>query len=137
MAAEKGRSFVLKLGDGANPEVFTVIAGMRATQLVCNNEVVDITNKQSSGWRELLANAGVRTVSLSGSGIFTNSATELSLQASALAGSIANYEITFESGDKFSGAFLITSLGYAGDYAGERTYTLALESSGPVSFTPV
>ncbi len=31
------------------------------------------------------------------------------------------------------GRFLVTRLDYAGDYNGERTYTLALESSGEVT----
>lgn len=31
-----------------------------------------------------------------------------------------------------TGRFLVTRLDYSGDFGGERTYTLALESSGPV-----
>ncbi|MCK5424793.1 MAG: phage major tail protein, TP901-1 family, partial [Emcibacter sp.] len=95
------------------------------------------TNKTSGGWREILSGAGIRHVSLAGSGIFTDSVSEGVLQAKALASSVDNYEVVFESGDKFSGAFQVTSLEYAGDYNGERTYSLALESSGIVSFASV
>ena len=31
-----------------------------------------------------------------------------------------------------NGRFLVTRLDYSGDFGGARTYTLALESSGPV-----
>jgi len=31
------------------------------------------------------------------------------------------------------GRFLVTRLEYAGDYNGERNYTISLESSGPVT----
>ncbi|RMF08905.1 MAG: phage major tail protein, TP901-1 family [Alphaproteobacteria bacterium] len=137
MAAEKGRAFVLKIGDGGNPETFSTIGGMRTTQLAINNEVVDITNKESGGWRDLLAGAGVRSVTLSGAGVFTDSAAEMSLQAKILAGSLDNYEVAFESGDSFSGAFQAVSLEYAGDHNGERTYTIRLESSGAVVFNDV
>jgi TP901-1 family phage major tail protein len=137
MAAEKGRAFVLKIGDGGDPEAFTTIGGMRTTQFAINNEIVDITNKGSAGWRELLGGAGVRSVSLRGAGVFTDSAAEMSLQAKMLAGSVDNYEVLFESGDSFAGAFQAVSLEYAGDHNGERTYTLRLESSGQVSFTDV
>lgn len=137
MAAEKGRAFVLKVGDGGDPETFTTIGGMRTTSLSINNEIVDVTNKTSAGWRELLGGAGVRSVTLSGAGVFTDSAAEMSVQAKMLAGSVDNYEITFESGDKFAGAFQATRLEYAGDHNGERTYSLRLESSGAVSFTDV
>ena len=137
MAAEKGRAFLLKIGDGVNPETFDVVGGMRSTSLRINNEMVDVTNKMSGGWREILPGAGLRKISLSGSGIFTDSASETSLQAKALTSSVDNYEIVFESGAKFSGAFQVTSLEYAGDYNGERTYSIALESSGVVSFASV
>ena len=50
----------------------------------------------------------------------------------ALAGVIDDYELSFESGERMQGRFLVTRLEYAGDYNGERTYTISLESSGVV-----
>ena len=50
-----------------------------------------------------------------------------------LAGLIEEYELSFESGERMRGKFLVTRLEYAGDFNGERSYTLALESSGPVA----
>ena len=134
MTAEKGRAFVLKVGDGGVPETFTTVAGLKTTQLSINNEVVDATSKESGGWRELLAGAGVRNVSVSGTGIFTGSAAEAQMRDKALTASIDNYEIAFESGDKFTGAFQVTALDFAGAYNAARTYTLSLDSSGPVTF---
>ncbi|MBL4801742.1 MAG: phage major tail protein, TP901-1 family [Emcibacter sp.] len=134
MAVEKGRAFLLKIGDGGGTETFDVVGGMRSTSLRINNETVDVTNKTSGGWRELLSGAGIRHISLSGGGIFTDSASEGLLQAKALASSVDNYEIVFESGAKFSGAFQVTSLEYSGDYNGERTYNISLESSGVVTY---
>ena len=134
MTIEKGRAFLMEIGDGEETETFTAIGGMRSTSLKISNEVVDVTHKGSSGWRELLSGAGIRHVSLGGAGIFTNSDSEQLMQEKALAGTVDNYRIIFESGDSFSGGFQVTSLDYAGDYNGERTYNLALESSGPVTF---
>ena len=39
-------------------------------------EAVNVTTKDSGGWRELLSGAGVRSVSVSAAGIFTGSAAE-------------------------------------------------------------
>ena len=50
----------------------------------------------------------------------------------ALAGTLDDYRLTFESGEMMTGRFLVTRLDYAGDYNGERSYTVALESSGQV-----
>lgn len=132
MAMEKGSAFLLKVGNGAVPLAFTTVAGLRTTQMTVNAETVVVTNQGSGGWRELLSGAGVRSVSLSGAGVFTGSAAEVRVKANALAGVIDDYRVVFESGETVTGRFLITRLDYAGDFNGERTYTMALESSGPV-----
>ena len=132
MAAEKGSAFLLKIGNGAVPVGYATVAGLRTTQLSVNGEAVAITSKDSGGWRELLSGAGVRSVSVSGAGVFTGSAAEVRLRGNALSGVIDDYRLSFESGETMTGRFLVTRLDYAGDYNGERNYTLALESSGPV-----
>ena len=132
MAVEKGSAFLLKVGNGGNPVVYTTVAGLRTTQLSVNGEAVAITHKDSGGWRELLSGAGVRSVSVSAAGVFTGSAAEARVRASALSGAIDDYRLTFEGGETMTGRFLVTRLDYAGDYNGERSYTVALESSGPV-----
>jgi TP901-1 family phage major tail protein len=132
MAAEKGSAFLLKVGNGANPVAYATVAGLRTTQLSVNGEAVVITSKDSGGWRELLSGAGVRSVSVSGAGVFTGSPAEQRVKANALAGTIDEYRLTFESGESMTGRFLVTRLDYAGDFNGERNYALSLESTGPV-----
>jgi TP901-1 family phage major tail protein len=132
MSAEKGSAFLLKVGDGGAPPVYATVAGMRTTQMSVNGEAVNITSKGSGGWRELLSGAGVRSVSVSASGIFTGSAAETRVKANALAGLLDDYELSFESGERMRGKFLLTRLDYSGDHGGERTYGLSLESSGAV-----
>jgi TP901-1 family phage major tail protein len=133
MSAEKGSAFLLKVGNGGAPPTFATIAGMRTTQMSVNGEAVNVTSKDSEGWRELLSGAGVRSVSVAASGIFTGSAAEGRLKSNALGGLLDDYELSFESGERMRGRFLVTRLDYAGDYNGERTYALALESSGAVT----
>jgi TP901-1 family phage major tail protein len=97
-----------------------------------NGEAVNVTSKDSGGWRELLSGAGVRSISVAASGIFTGSAAEIRIKSNALAGQIDDYELSFESGERLRGRFLLTRLDYSGDYNGERNYALSLESSGAV-----
>lgn len=133
MPAERGSAFLLKISDGAVPSAsYRTVAGLKTTQLSINGDAVVITNKGSEGWRELLSGAGVRSVSVAASGIFTGSDAELQLRSLALQGELQPYELSFESGERMRGRFLVTRLEYAGDFNGERNYTLALESSGPV-----
>lgn len=132
MAVEKGSAFLLKVGDGQATPVFATVAGMRTTQMSVNGEAVVVTTKDSGGWRELLGGAGVRSVSVSAAGVFTGSAAEARVRANALSGALDAYLLTFESGESMTGRFLVTRLDYSGDFNGERTYAVTLESSGAV-----
>lgn len=132
MAAERGSAFLLKIASPPDAETFVTVAGLKTTQLSINGDAVAITHKGSGGWRDLLSGAGVRSVSVAASGIFTGSSAEQQLRSLALNGEIQPYELSFESGERMRGRFLVTRLEYAGDFNGERNYTLALESSGEV-----
>ena len=132
MTAQTGSAFLLKISDGALPPAYETVAGLRTTQMSINGDTVVITNKGSGGWRELLSGAGTRSVSVSAAGIFLGSSAEQAVRAHALAGTLDDYELAFEGGERMRGQFLIQRLDYAGDFNGERTYSVMLESSGPV-----
>lgn len=133
MTAQKGSAFLLKIGDGATPPAYRTVAGLRTTQMSINGDTVVVTHKESGGWRELLSGAGVRSVSVSASGIFLGSEAESAIRANALAGLVDAYELSFEDGAKLRGRFLVQRLDYSGDFNGERNYAVTLESSGAVA----
>ena len=133
MTAQKGSAFLLKISDGATPAVYRTVAGLRTTQMSIAGDAVVITSKDSAGWRELLSGAGVRSVSVSAAGIFLGSAAEAQVRSNAMSGTIDDYELSFEGGEKLHGRFLVQKLDYSGDFNGERNYTLQLESSGAVA----
>lgn len=133
MAAQKGSAFLLKISDGAATPTYNTVAGLRTTQMSINGESVVVTSKDSGGWRELLSGAGTRSVTVSAAGIFLGSAAEVQVRGNALAGTIADYELSFEGGEKMRGKFLVQRLDYSGDFNGERNYTMTLESSGLVA----
>jgi len=133
MTAQKGSAFLLKIGDGGDPVAYATVAGLRTTQMSINGDTVVVTHKESGGWRELLSGAGTRSVSVSAAGIFLGSDAEAAIRGHALAGTLEDYELSFEDGEKLRGRFLIQRLDYAGDFNGERNYTLQLESSGVIA----
>ena len=147
MAAQKGSALLLKIGDGASPETFATVGGLRSTSITMNDEAVDITTKDSLGHRALLVGGGVNSVSISGSGVFTDAASETTLKSAYFAqqntsdGSSAqtpqfnNYQVIVPDFGTFAGSFMIASLEYAGEYNGEVTYSVTLESAGYTSFT--
>lgn len=132
MPAQKGSAFLLKISNGATPAVYQTVAGLRTTQMSISGDPVVTTTKESGGWREMLSGAGVRSVSVSAAGIFLGSAAEAQVRANAMNGTLDDYELSFEGGEKLRGKFLVQKLDYSGDFNGERNYTLGLESSGQV-----
>jgi len=137
MAAQKGASLLLKVGDGASPESFTTIGGLRSTSITLNDEAVDVTNKDSAGQRELLADGGIHTISISGSGVFTDSASETTLRGKMDASTFTNFQVIVPDFGTYTGAFMVSSLEYAGEFNGEVTYSVSLESSGSITFATV
>lgn len=136
MAPHAGKDFLLKSGDGAGTEVFTTMGGLRSTSISINGEAVDGTHVGSNGWKQLIAGAGISSVSVSGSGVFTNDANEKLAITRCMAKTLNNYKVIDDAGNEFAGSFQITSMELAGEYNGEQTYSMSLESSGPVVFTP-
>ena len=132
MSAQSGAAFLLKVTDGGSPAAFNTVAGLRTTQMSIAGQAVTITTKDSAGWRDLLSGAGARTVSVSAAGVFMGSAAETRIRGNALNGTLDTYQLSFEDGSRMQGAFLVQKLEYSGDHNNEHSYTIQLESSGPV-----
>ena len=136
MAAQKGKALLLKIGDGEGPENFTTIAGLRAKSLSFNAETVDITNADSANeWRELLAGAGIKSASVSGSGVFKDDAIDGQMRSAFFNQTLDNWQVIIPDFGIIEGPFQVTNLDYAGEYNGEVNHTVALESAGELTFT--
>lgn len=137
MSAQRGRDLLLKIGDGASPETFTTVAGLRATTLAFNAQSVDVTNADSADmWRELLG-AGVKSATISGSGVFKDAASDAALRAAFFNQTLADWQIVIPHFGVVSGPFKITALQYEGPYDGEVKLSLSLASAGALTFAAV
>lgn len=133
MAAQKGKDLLVKIGDG---DGFVTVAGLRSRQLRFNAETVDVTHAESAGrWRELLAGAGVKRATVSGSGIFRDEASDALMRQVFFDGAVRNFQVIVPDFGTVEGAFQITALEFAGNHNGEVTWDMALESAGPLAFT--
>ncbi len=135
MAVQSGKDMLVKLdmiGDGT----FQTIAGLRATRISFNTEAVDVTSLESQGgWRELLAGAGVKSASISGSGVFRDDATDARARQVFFDGEVPDFQVIIPSFGIVEGAFQLTAIEYAGTYNGEATYEMTLASAGALTFT--
>ena len=136
MPAQKGRDLLLKF-DPQETGAFQTVAGLRATRISFNADTVDVTHRESAGrWRELLAGAGARSASLSGSGLFKDAAADEAARTLFFDGTIVRWQAIIPDFGTIEGPFQITSLEYAGDHDGAATYELSLASAGALGFAP-
>jgi TP901-1 family phage major tail protein len=135
MSAQKGKDLLIKIGNGGDPETFATVAGLRATTLAFNTQTVDITNADSaSAWRELL-DAGVKSATLSGNGVFKDATSDETLRAAFFNQTLPTFQIVIPSFGTVTGPFKIVSLQYDGPYDGEVKISLSLASAGALTFT--
>jgi TP901-1 family phage major tail protein len=134
MAAQNGKDLLVKI-DMTGNGLFETAAGLRATRLSLNAETVDVTSLESTGgWRELLGGAGVKTASISGSGVFKDAATDERARQIFFDGETPDFQVLVPGFGTLEGAFQITSIEYAGSHNGEATYELSLASAGALTF---
>ena len=137
MAVQKGSACLIKIGNGSSPETFTTIAGLRNTTITMNDEMVDVTNKDSSRVRTLLAQGGVKSFTVSGDGVFTDAASESTLIGVFDASSFTNFQILVPDFKTFTGSFSLTTMEYSGAYNDSVQYSLTLESAGTITIAAV
>ena len=134
MAVQNGRDLLIKM-DMTGAGEFETVAGLRATRVSFNAETVDVTSLESEGrWRELLGGAGVRSASISGSGVFRDAATDGRARQVFFDGEVPQCQVIIPDFGIVEGPFQITALEYAGSHNGEATYESALSSAGALIF---
>ena len=137
MVAQKGKDLLIKI-DLSGSGAFTTIAGLRASRISFNAETVDVTSLESAGgWRELLAGGGVRSASITGSGVFRDAATDERARQIFFDGEVPDFQVIVPDFGIVEGPFQITALEYAGSFEGEATYELSLASAGALSFAAI
>ena len=135
MAVQNGKDLLVKIDmDGTGD--FQTVAGLRATRISFNAESVDVTSLESvGGWRELLGGAGVKSASISGSGIFRDAASDARARQVFFDGETPPFQVIIPDFGTIEGPFQVTAIEYAGSHDGEATYELALVSAGQLTFT--
>lgn len=136
MAAQNGRGFLVQMDISGTD---TTIGGATSGTISINNEPIDVTNKDSSGKRTLLAD-GKLGADISLSGINLDDATIGQVRTNMLAQTESDFNIVIPgevdgSAGSYSFAGVLTSLEEAGEEGGALTYSVTIQSTGEITFT--
>ncbi|WP_170418278.1 phage major tail protein, TP901-1 family [Ruegeria arenilitoris] len=135
MGAQNGKDLLVKV-DMNGTGLFQTIAGLRATRISFNAESVDVTTLESQGgWRQLLSGAGVKSASISGSGVFKDAGTDERARQLFFDGETPSFQVIIPDFGIVEGPFQVTGIEYAGSHNGEATYEMSLASAGALTFT--
>lgn len=115
-----------------------ILAGLQAKTLTINASAIDISNDDSLGWRELLEEAGEKSIDISCNGVIVDTIL-IDIIASSGLTSVFLADITLETaqGDRFTGNFFLDSYEETGTYNEKVTFSATLKSSGIIAFAPV
>lgn len=133
MAAQKGRDVLIKMQISGT---YTSIGGLRQKSMRLSNGHSDVSDSDSLGqWREMLAGTGLKTMSVSGGGVFKDSASEGTVLSNFLASATPNFQFIVPGMGTFQGAFVITGMDAGGGHDSEVSYSMSFESAGEITFT--
>lgn len=124
MTADVGRNIVMAVD--SEP-----LAGVRSKNPSFNKEPIDITDDDSSGWRELLATPGQRDVSIPVSGITKSPRLRQAFFNSEV---LHGVTLTYPDGGVLSGSFFLGSYKETGEYNGAITFDTEYQSSGEIIY---
>ena len=111
---------------------YVMIGGQNSHSLTLNNNIIDITNKSSASFRELLPDEGIQSIDLSLELTFNSEVTFAALKALAGSKSDAAFEIDV-AGDAIQFVGMVASWAETSPDGDKLTATVSIQSTG--SFT--
>lgn len=123
----KGDDFVLLVYDGVS--AFNQVDALRATAVSINGETVDLTSKDSGGWRQLAtAGGGIGSMTITATGVWIAGTRQKEVRALSISRNVQDFQID-DSDQVIEGGFQVTSFEISGDNGAEQLYSLTLESA--------
>lgn len=135
MVAQAGRLLLIEIDTDGVP-TWVAVGGLRSKSLDRNNEIVDTTCDDSTNQqREILAGAGVRSMTISGSGVFKDSATELLVEQASFNDTHLTIRFTVPSFVTYSGVWAVPNYQNNSEYNGAVQFSATFESAGAITRT--
>lgn len=138
MAQQIGRELLIKAGNGASPEVFTNICGIKTRSFNMSANEVDTTVPDCDNPGNLpqkTSAPGILDQSFSGSGLFTNTAAGKQMLDDARTGVIRNYQVVVPGYGTMEGPYAIFDMELSGELEGNLEFSATFRQTGALTFT--
>ncbi|MDW4550883.1 phage tail tube protein [Defluviimonas sp. D31] len=130
MTATAGQDAIFKIGA-------TPVAGVRVSGFTRNATPIDITDRDSAGYQELLAGkvAGA-SLSMNVEGLFKGQTLRALALGAPSGWTLADASLVLANGDTIAGTFFLGDYQEGDDHKDATTFSATLASSGAWTFTP-
>jgi TP901-1 family phage major tail protein len=129
MAKYIGNDMVLKIMN----TTYQTIAGCLSHTLTINNEVIDVSDKDSNRWSDKIS-AGQRSLAVSFNGWVSDDAEFALMEAAAEGDTIVDLQLAYGNGKTVTGNFHVDSFEYTGEYNGAQAFSCTLSNDGVPTF---
>tara|TARA_R110000737_G_scaffold56106_1_gene80165 strand:- start:6353 stop:6760 length:408 start_codon:yes stop_codon:yes gene_type:complete len=129
MSKYLGDSMLLKVESAPASGTYAKIGGASSHSVSINNEAVDVSDKDSNRFKELLA-AGDRSIAISMEGFISDEANFEIFRVAARDDAIINYTMEFGNAKTIVGAFHIDSFEMTGARNEGQGFSSSLSNSG-------
>ena len=133
MAKYLGNSLLLSVESSPASGTYNTIGGSSSHSMTLNNEQVDVSDKDSNRWKELLA-AGDRSLAISIEGFVSDDANFALVETAAINDTIINYRLAYGNSKTVTGAFHIDSFEGSGARNEGQSFSMSLTNSGEPVF---
>lgn len=134
MAASAGKDILIQINTSGS--TYTNLMGLRTRSMKFNSEMIDVTTGDSPGlWRESLSTDGIKSATISGSGVAMDDVAFNKVFTNHLS-TTATYSVRviIPGLGQIDGTFVFASIEIAGNHNGEVTYNVTIESGGALTF---
>lgn len=129
-----GTKVFVAIEDSSTPGTFNMVGGQTSHTLTLNNTPIDITNKGSNSFRELLESEGLQSIDLSLELVFNSDAAYQQMRARAQSKQSDNYQIMIDATEVLVGRFMIATWGETSPDNDKLTNSVSLQSTGAFTF---
>jgi TP901-1 family phage major tail protein len=140
LAQQKGRFLLIQVESAPGTGTFLNVGGLQTKSVKVNNEMVDVTNSDSNGWRKLLEGAGVNSIEASGSGVFSDDQAIDIVRDAAEQNLHLNFKVICP-GDTYkrvyTGRWGVANFEYSGEFKDAAKFSATFQSDGQQTITRV
>lgn len=138
MSQQKGRTLLIRLGNGGSPETFSNLCGLKERSFNRSANEVDTTipdYNNPGGPVQKTGEPGILNRVFSGSGAYVTGASTTILEDHADNGTVFNAEVVVPGRGTYKGPFMVSDYETNGSMEGNMEFSATFTAAGPLSFT--